>query len=109
MSKPVIGRFSLKNNGGFVCKLQFTYVDDNGNKNHVDGLGNLTLGFTDSADPGDYGVPDGADVSLYVFVVWGTDNEAKQTFTYKKGSTVTANYVISGTTLSNTLAVINIQ
>jgi hypothetical protein len=84
------------------------YTDDQGNRNHRDGTGDITLGFTKTADPGDYGVPDGADVSLYAFVVWGSDNEARQIFTYHKGSPVQANYVVTGTTLNNDLALINI-
>ncbi len=98
-----VGKFSLKNQGGFVVKLQFVYYDENGNKQHVDGTSGFDLGQTRTADPGDYGVPDGAPVALYAFVVWGSDNEAKQLFTYQKGSPVTANYTISGTTLDNEL------
>jgi hypothetical protein len=98
-----IGKFSLKNNGSFVCKLQFVYWDERGEKHHVDGSSDITLGFGDSKDPGMYGIPDGANVTLYVFVVWGTDNEATQMFTYKSGCSSTANYSISGTTLNNIL------
>jgi hypothetical protein len=48
-------------------------------------------------------------ISLYVFVVWGTDNEARQSFIFEQGSKVKANYTITGTTLSNTLGLINID
>lgn len=98
-----IGKFSLFNQGGFVTKLQFVYWDGQGNKIHKDGTGDIPLGQSDSANPGDYGVPNGMLVSLYAFVVWGSDNEANQVFTYDSSSTVTANYTISGTTLDNTL------
>jgi hypothetical protein len=108
MSKKQIGKFSLKNNGGFVVKLQFGYYDDDGNKHHLVGTDDITLGLSKTADPGNYGVPDGADVFLYAFVVWGTDNEAKQMFTYKKDSPVTAHYVIDGTTLNNELGLISV-
>ncbi len=98
-----VGQFKLKNQGGFVVKLQFVYYDSNGNRVHVDGTGAFPLGQSKIADPGDYGVPDGSPVSLYAFVVWGKDNTAGQLFMYQKGSPVTANYTISGTTLDNEL------
>lgn len=103
-----IGNFCLKNNGGFVCKLQFVYWDEDGNKHHVDGSGDITLGCHTTEDPGKHGVPDGANVALYAFVVWGTDNEANQMYTYKSGCTATPVYTISGTTLSNSLGLENI-
>jgi hypothetical protein len=104
-----VGKFSLKNQGGFVTKLQFVYFDENGNKKHVDGTGDIDLGQSKSADPGKYGVPDGSPVALYAFVVWGSDNEAKQLFTYKKGDSSEAKYTISGTTLDNELGLNSID
>lgn len=98
-----VGKFSLKNNGGFAVKLQFVYVDSSGEKHHVDGTDTFPLGQSRTADPGDYGVPDGSPVALYAFVVWGKDNTASQFFTYSKGNGTTANYTISGTTLDNSL------
>jgi hypothetical protein len=98
-----IGKFSLKNQGGFVVKLQFVYVDNNGNQVHVDGTSGFPLGQSETADPGSYGVPNNSMVALYAFVVWGSDNQAKQWFLYESGSPVTANYTISGTTLDNEL------
>ena len=99
-----IGKFSLRNQGGFVVKLQFVYWDEKGNKIHRDGTGTFPIGQSETADPGDYGVPNGAMVAIYAFVVWGSDNEANQVFTYQKGLAVTAAYTISGTTLNNQLA-----
>lgn len=103
-----IGKFSLRNQGGFVTKLQFVYWDAEGNKHHENGTGNILLGQTDSLDLSKYGLPDGTLVSLYAFVVWGTDNMANQLFTLKNGSNVTASYVITGTTLDNSLGLIGV-
>lgn len=103
-----IGQFSLFNQGGFVTKLQFVYWDSQGNKIHKDGTDGFDLGQKKTANPGDFGVPNGALVSLYAFVVWGSDNEAKQVFTYDSSSTVTANYTISGTTLDNSLVLTSV-
>lgn len=104
-----IGKMSLKNSGGFVARIQFSYLDDDGEK-QLTGQGNdITLGFTKTVDPGDLGVPDGSTVYMHVFVVWGTDNEARRAFVYEKGNVSCANYNISGTTLNNDLGLIDIS
>ena len=83
-----IGKMSLKNSGGFVTRIQFSYLDDEGNKQLSRQGNDITLGFTDTRDPGDLGVPDGAMVYMHAFVVWGTDNEAKRAFLHEKGNTL---------------------
>ena len=109
MAMKKIGKFSLHNGGGFVARGQVAYLDDNGEKQLSQSTGDITLGVTSDIDPANLGVPDGAIVSLYVFIVWGTDNEARQSFTYQKGNTTKANYTITGTTLSNTLGLISAE
>ena len=104
-----IGKMSLKNSGGFVTRIQFSYLDDEGNKQLSRQGNDITLGFTDTRDPGVLGVPDGAMVYMHAFVVWGTDNEAKRAFLYEKGNTSVAHYNISGTTLSNDLGLTGIS
>jgi len=103
-----IGKMSLKNSGGFVTRIQFSYLDDDGNKQLTKQGDDITLGFTKTVDPGDLGVPDGAMVYMHAFVVWGTDNEAKRAFTYEKGNTSVAAYNISGTTLNNDMGLVEI-
>jgi hypothetical protein len=109
MAMKEIGKFSLHNGGGFVARGEVAYLDDNGEKHLSGNAGDITLGRTGDIDPGKLGVPNGSLVSLYVFVVWGTDNEARQSFLYKSDSTVTAKYTITGTTLSNTLGLISVD
>lgn len=109
MALQKIGQMSLKNQGGFVTRLMFSYIDDNGEKQLSGHTGDITLGFSKSADPGDLGVPDGSVVSMYAFVVWGRDNEAKRVFLYEKGNPNTAHYNISGTTLDNELGLVDIS
>jgi len=104
-----IGKMSLKNSGGFVARMQFSYLDNDGNKQLTGQTEDITLGFTKTVDPGDLGVPDGSMVYMHVFVVWGTDNEAKRAFTYEKGNVITAHYNISGTTLNNDLGLTDIS
>lgn len=104
-----IEKFQLKNNGGFVTRIQFEYYDENSNEwKHVKGTGDITLGFDKQAEPGDYGVPEGSMVKLYAYVAWGTDNHASQMFIYKKNCGHIASYKISGTTLNNHLEYIGI-
>jgi hypothetical protein len=108
MALQKIGKMSLKNQGGFVTRIMFSYLDDNGEKKLSGHTGDITLGFTQTADPGDLGVPDQSVVSMYAFVVWGKDNEANRAFLYEKGNPATANYNISGTTLDNELGLVSI-
>jgi hypothetical protein len=103
-----IGKMSLKNSGGFVARIQFSYLDDDGNKQLTKQSGDIPLGQTKVCDPGEMGVPDGAMVYMHAFVVWGTDNEAKRAFFYQKGNVSVAEYNISGTTLNNDMGLVGI-
>ena len=103
-----IGKMSLKNSGGFVSRVQFSYLNDDGEKQLTNQTGDITLGFTQAFDPGDWGVPDSSIVYMYVDVVWGRDHEASRAFQYEKGNQTTAYYNISGTTLNNDLGLTNI-
>ena len=107
MAMTTVGKVSLHNGGGFVARQMFTYLNENGEKVASSSSGDVLLGQTQEFDPGDYGVPDGATFWSYIFVVWGTDNEARQGFIYGKNSPKTAAYTITGTTLSNTLGLIS--
>jgi hypothetical protein len=109
MAMQKIGKMSLKNSGGFVARIQISYLDDDGEKKLTAQSGDVTLGFSKTVDPGELGVPDGAMVYMHVFVVWGTDNEARRAFTYEKGNVTTANYVITGTTLNNDLGLVDVS
>jgi hypothetical protein len=107
--KP-IGTMSLKNSGGFIARIQFQYKDASGNTitTSNDG-GNILLGQTETEDPGSLGVPNNSQVWLHVDVAGGKDATAKESFMYVSGNACTAEYVISGTTLHNTLALIEVK
>ncbi len=107
MPMQKIGKMSLKNSGGFVARVQFSYLDDNGEKKLTGQSEDIALGATKTFDPGDMGVPDGSVVYMHVFVVWGTDNEASRAFMYERGNVTVAKYNISGTTLANDLSLID--
>ncbi|MCL2496624.1 MAG: hypothetical protein FWF04_04330, partial [Clostridiales bacterium] len=99
-----IGFFSLQNKGGFVAKLAFEYFNASKQKwIRTVYVGDITLGKSIKASPGDYGVPDGSYVRLVAFVVAGSDKTASEQFTYRKNTGSTAKYTISGTTLINSL------
>jgi hypothetical protein len=108
MPMTKIGKFTLHNGGGFVARGQVAYLDDNGEKKLSGSTGDITLAVTKDVDPGSLGVPDGSMISLFVFVVWGDDNEARQSFIYQKGNTTVANYTITGAVRSNTLGLISV-
>ncbi|MFL5283021.1 MAG: hypothetical protein ACJ8AW_19010 [Rhodopila sp.] len=109
MAMSKIGKFTLHNGGGFVTRGEVAYMDDNGEKHLSGNSGDILLGQTKDVNPNQLGVPDGSIVSLYAFVVWGTDNEARQSFILESGSQKVANYTITGTTLSNTLGLISVE
>jgi hypothetical protein len=104
-----VGYVSLINQGGFVCRMRFKYLDDTGTFVVTKETGDITLGRTDRVDPGNLGVPNGATFLLYVDVVWGTDNQASNMLIYEKGSNKCAAYNISGTSTINNLGFIGIK
>jgi hypothetical protein len=107
MAIPKVGKFSLHNGGGFVCRIMFNYMDDSGHSNTTGQSGDILLGQTKVVDPAELGVPNGSIVTLKAFVVWGTNNTAQQSFVYEKGNPAIAKYTITGTTLDNTLGLIS--
>jgi hypothetical protein len=109
MAMKEIGKFSLHNGGGFVARGQVAYMDDEGEKKLTGETSDILLGQDRDIDPAALGVPDGSIVSLYVHVVWGYNNEARQSFVYKKNSKVVAKYTITGTTLANTLGLVSTE
>ena len=108
MPMQSVGSVSLKNSAGFVARIQFSYLDEDGNKQTTGQSDDIPLAQTRVVDPGELGVPDGSWIYLRTFVVWGTDNEAKRAFIYEKGNAATARYCISGTTLGNDLGLVDV-
>jgi hypothetical protein len=101
-----VGKFCLKNDGWFDVKLQFVWYRDD-KACHVDGTDAYPIYQTKSRTPGESGIPGGAKVGLYAFVCWGNDKTAAEIFEYDPNSKYTANYTISGTTLSSSLVLTN--
>ena len=99
-----IGRLCLKNQGGFVVKMDFVRRDKENKEIRVKGSRkDITLGCSETQDPGNYGVQDGDKVTIHADVVAGRDNASKTFFIYKKGCKTIAKFTISGTTLDNEL------
>lgn len=109
MALKRIGKFNLRNGGGFVCRGKVAYEDEDGQTIMTEAeTGDILLGQAGDVDPGALGVPNGAKVWLYVVVIGGSNNQASQAFQYESGSPKMANYVITGTTLGNYLGLISI-
>lgn len=105
----------LKNEGGFVARIQIQYkarrVDHDGNvsfdakwqKWHTDGYRDICVGQDRTVDIADAHIPDGSFVRLKAEVILG-DGKLGDTYVFQTSSTTTISYKISGTTLSNTLS-----
>ncbi len=104
-----VGKFKLNQQGGYVCRTEFVYMDDNGQLVQSSQTENELLGQTYTTDPGSLGVPDGSTVWMKIWVMLGTDNQALQAFQYQAGNSRVAEYTCSGTTLSSHLALDGIR
>lgn len=104
MAIQTVGKFKLDQQGGYVCKTEFVYMDNEGQLHTSSRTGEELLGQTYVTDPGDLGVPNGSTLWMKIWVMAGHDNQAKQAFIYQKGNSSTADYTCSGTTLGNHLA-----
>lgn len=104
MALQQIGKFTLNQQGGYVCRTMFAYVDGNGQLVESHQTGNELLGQTYTTDPCDLGVPNGSMLWMKIWVMAGYDNQASQAFIYQQGGGSIAVYTCSGTTLSNHLS-----
>ncbi|KAB2913898.1 MAG: hypothetical protein F9K23_15625 [Bacteroidetes bacterium] len=104
MNLEPVGQFTLHQQGNYVCRTEFVYMDDNGRLQQSNQTGNVFLDQTYTTDPGSLGVPDGSILWMKIWVMLGNDNQDTQAFIYQKGASATAVYTCSGTTLNNNLA-----
>src|SRR5690242_16084427 len=100
MALEKIGKISLKNQGGLICTIRMTSLDENNEKHlSTEGSEAIAPGQMKTVDPGECGITDGTVISLYASVAWGKDNESKEYFLYEKSNPHTVSYHISGTLL----------
>jgi hypothetical protein len=99
----IISKVALHQRAAVIAKLQFVYVVG-GTWHHVDGTTDIPLGGTVVVDPGEFGVPEGAQFQPYVFVVWGTYPQVQPVFTYQREAPLTATFTLTGTALENSVA-----
>ncbi len=109
MSRQTIGSFRLLNEGGFIAKMSFNYIDDDGRSKSTLQTRDIYPSQTRAAKLTDFGVPDGALVSLQVDVVWDGQNKADEAFAHDRKSDGIACYAIAGTTASNMLALTGLE
>ncbi|MFC5863951.1 hypothetical protein ACFPT7_16725 [Acidicapsa dinghuensis] len=105
-----VGKFSVyADTTGYVARIQFKYIDDDGKKILTNSRGDFLSFQTQTVDPGDYGVPDQSILYLYLTVVAGKDMEAEKAFVYSKGNTSVAYYKCGGTTFINNLDFVKVE
>jgi len=122
-----IGKFSLENRGAYLCKIKLKKYD--GDKTReitasdkpfpelawipiaIPIIIPIPIGKnTKIVDPGDFGVPDGAVITMYAYIVGGskTPKQESDPFIYKKGSVNMGKFRIAGTLFfNNTLEWLN--
>lgn len=101
-----IGFLELKNQGGFVVRLEcyYTTSDYAAEWKTTGNTGDITLGRSKSLKLEELEkLRDGDIVTVYAKVILGKDNHGKVNFIYRKGNPRTAKFTISGTTLDNEL------
>lgn len=100
MAIKTIKSFCLRNNGGFVAKIQVGYITEDLKRKIVDEKSvDITLGKSLTVDIGSYGIKDGQTCFMRAFVVSGNDKDSEESFIYSSSSKATATYTITGTTL----------
>jgi hypothetical protein len=100
MALKKIGKFVLRNGGGFTARAMVSWTDKEGKKHRTENpgiRGDIVLSQEGEINPGAYGVPAGAQVAFFAFVSLGDDVEARQLFEYDPNSNVIATYSITGT------------
>lgn len=94
-----IGKMSLYNNSGVVVRISFKYFDEKtGQIQRAKSSGDITGGFTKTADPGDdtFKVPEGSMFYMHADVAWNADTTAKRAFIYERGNAAVARYEMTG-------------
>ena len=98
-----ISHITLKNQGDFIVRPGFVYVDGNGSRICEKGHMMVAAGSSATISLKDHGIPEGSCITFYAEVPQGPDREAHQIFVYAEDCGNTAHYVISGTAANSTL------
>ena len=102
--------FKLKNNGGYVAKMQIHGIHSNGKSFSCGIGGDICVKQSQSVDLSSRSeFVDGDIVYLKAIVVWGSDRVAPERFIYRKGCGKRAEYTIGGTILSITFGINNLE
>lgn len=106
--------FAAKNKGAFLAKLIVHYKKPrepwNSVTSKIFALGKTkTWDCVGEIEKENGGLPDGTIVLAELFVVWGSDVEAKEIFQVRKDSNKQACYVAKGTTLQNSFNLLSYE
>ncbi len=105
-----VGYLKLKNQGGFVVRMDFLSGTDTSSLERNSGSRKaITLGYSETQSPGDYGVREGDICTVHADVEAGKDKQGTTYFVFRKESTQRANFIISGTTLDDELGFVGID
>lgn len=92
-----IGAFTLTNSGGFAVKLEYQYLNVNTSTwQTMNGTDNFDAGTTKTLDLASASCPDGASVRILADIMWSQNISGDQQFTFERGSSNSAVYVVSG-------------
>lgn len=100
MALQQVGSFRLAQQGFYVAKTQFIYMDDNGQNVPSNTTGDELIDQTYTTDPGSLGVPDGSVVWFKLVVVAGYDAQSPQGFMYVSGNPNIATFTCTNVTVA---------
>jgi len=101
MALQHVGKFTLRQNGGYVCRTMFNCMDENGDTFQSKQTGNQLQYQNYTISPSDLGVPDGSTVWFYLWVMASlNDQTGAQAFIFDKSSPSVAHYSCSGITIN---------
>jgi len=99
-----VGNIAIKNQGGFHVRMDFQFIDPRGSSSRLRGSRKtIRLGRTETQDPGNYGLTDGALFTVHADVEAGSSKTGTIWLRYEKNNKRIARFLISGTTLDNEL------
>lgn len=96
-----IGKVALRNEGAYFVAVRFDYLRSDGRQRISSATTGtpFPVGETNISDPGDHGVPEGAELWIEIQATLGESAQGHQHFIYQKGVAQMARYHCSGTTL----------
>ena len=106
---PGISAFKLSNSGQFVFVPAAIWIDGNRSEQKTPNGPRVSQNYIEFFNPGDYGVPNLADVKLHIQIEAGDERVDRNSFRYDSSSSEYAEFRISGTTRNNDVEFVGIR